>query len=761
MEKSTKSYKKKIETIIQELDEIFTEYGSKERLELLENGLKSILFLFIGINQKSNLKDTNLIIDYVTKLCLQCNDSNVEKLPILVQYIGFFIHSINVDFFKDKEKRKNLIDSLISLIKYAGRELKVKGNKFTLKTQLVMLLNEIIRVFLNVPELINDFIIVTYNEYIFKEEEDFIIFSNLLLLLIYDINFDFQYLKLLRRSIIVYLSFDKLSYSQYLYNSKFVEVLVIKLCNLYEVLPNYFELNRETETLEVSINMKRSFSIMTKDYFSMVDYVRFLCKIVNCIVSRDLKNQFKHFFFNRFLIKMIQPKLLDKPNISRSHFQYLISILKYSNNDEIIDVTANFLFGFNDEKCEKKFECEEEMNQLINGGDNKKEKNKEIELIIDIKDDDLSDFNYTKHKSREICYKILNNMKNNYESINIITYELFELFFQKRPYLMVKKFIKPYVDFCLKHIPNKSKYLGNKSFPQTQSIEKFLKIYEKYDKSNLIENIDTNMLKNYNYYMSYDIDFYGYYLKEKDIQQDLNNQSVNENSVSFNDDNLLEESLNKKIEIPRIIQTDKKTEKTENKQEEKKTDDQTIKLDNVLFDKIDEIQQLTQNMNFLLMKNIQEKLMNYQNNTQIENLFLVNLILTIISVPILKFDPDLVICHSVLLDDDINSKYSILTVIKYIVQELSKEYLSDKNKIIEQNIIEKIKEFQEQDKLNKKRKEKTETFMDKKAINYIIFFEFLKEFMVSVMHKHKFEGLVENIYGFYSDLLDEYTNHTE
>ena len=209
-------------------------------------------------------------------------------------------------------------------------------------------------------------------------------------------------------------------------------------------------------------------------------------------------------------------------------------------------------------------------------------------------------------------------------------------------------------------------------------------------------------------------------------------------------------------------------------------DDQAIILDEVLFDEIDEIQQLTQNMNFLLMKNIQEKLMNYQNNTQIENLFLVNLILTIISVPILKFDPDLVICHSVLLDDDINSKYSILTVIKYIVQELSKEYLSDKNKIIEQNIIEKIKEFQEQDNLNKKRKvtiplkkDNNEIFQvisdakniqienGKKAVNYIIFFEFLKEFMVSVMHKHKFEGLVENIYGFYSDLLDEYSNQAE
>ena len=746
MEKSTKSYKKKIETIIQELDEIFTEYGSKEKLELLENGLKSILFLFIGINQKSNLKDTNLIIDYVTKLCLQCNDSNVEKLPILVQYIGFFIHSINVDFFKDKEKRKNLIDSLISLIKYAGRELKVKGNKFTLKTQLVMLLNEIIRVFLNVPELINDFIIVTYNEYIFKEEEDFIIFSNLLLLLIYDINFDFQYLKLLRRSIIVYLSFDKLSYSQYLSNSKFVEVLVIKLCNLYEMLPNYFELNKNANTLEVSINMIKTFPIVRKEFYFLTDYVRFLCKIVNCIVSRDLKNRFKHFFFNRFLIKMIQPKLLDKPNISRSHFQYLISILKYSNNDEIIDVTANFLFGFNDEKCEKKFECEEEMNQLINGGDNKKEKNKEIELIIDIKDDDLSDFNYTKHKSREICYKILNNMKNNYESINIITYELFELFFQKRPYLMVKKFIKPYVDFCLKHIPDKSKYLGNKSFPQTQSIEKFLKIYEKFDKSDLVKNIDTNILKNYNYYMSYNINFYSYYEKEKERKTNENNEKEN-TDFTENSNQIKEKQVKKKKQFPIMNPFMNNSNNI---------DDQAIILDEVLFDEIDEIQQLTQNMNFLLMKNIQEKLMNYQNNTQIENLFLVNLILTIISVPILKFDPDLVICHSVLLDDDINSKYSILTVIKYIVQELSKEYLSDKNKIIEQNIIEKIKEFQEQDKLNKKRKEKTETFMDKKAINYIIFFEFLKQFIITIMNKNKFEGLVENIYEFYSDLLNEY-----
>ena len=53
-----------------------------------------------------------------------------------------------------------------------------------------------------------------------------------------------------------------------------------------------------------------------------------------------------------------------------------------------------------------------------------------------------------------------------------------------------------------------------------------------------------------------------------------------------------------------------------------------------------------------------EKMLNYDymKNIDIHCVIdcIINLILTIISVPILKFDPDLVICHSVLLDDDIN-----------------------------------------------------------------------------------------------------------
>lgn len=39
--------------------------------------------------------------------------------------------------------------------------------------------------------------------------------------------------------------------------------------------------------------------------------------------------------------------------------------------------------------------------------------------------------------------------------------------------------------------------------------------------------------------------------------------------------------------------------------------------------------------------------------------------------------------------------------------------------------------------------------------NYIIFFEFLREFITTITHKYRFENLVEDIYGLYSNLLDD------
>ena len=94
---------------------------------------------------------------------------------------------------------------------------------------------------------------------------------------------------------------------------------------------------------------------------------------------------------------------------------------------------------------------------------------------------------------------------------------------------------------------------------------------------------------------------------------------------------------------------------------------------------MEETEQEFQNMNFLFMKNIQQQLSNYLNNSNVENIFLTNLILTILSVPCLNFDPDLVECNSVLLDPDVTSKYSLLTVVRFLTQEINKLITSDLN----------------------------------------------------------------------------------
>ena len=49
---------------------------------------------------------------------------------------------------------------------------------------------------------------------------------------------------------------------------------------------------------------------------------------------------------------------------------------------------------------------------------------------------------------------------------------------------------------------------------------------------------------------------------------------------------------------------------------------------------------------------------------------------------------------------------------------------------------------------------------EKNYTNYFIFFEFVKEFVSSISHKHKFEGVVEDVYTFYSNSLDDYYNNT-
>jgi hypothetical protein len=105
-------------------------------------------------------------------------------------------------------------------------------------------------------------------------------------------------------------------------------------------------------------------------------------------------------------------------------------------------------------------------------------------------------------------------MRQKREHANVVIFKLFEILFEKRPYLMIKKFIKPYTDFVIKRAKDKSKYIsGNKSYPITLQLLELLNFYQKYDKTDMVNNVEASMFKNFAYYINYDIDFYAYYSK--------------------------------------------------------------------------------------------------------------------------------------------------------------------------------------------------------------------------------------------------------
>jgi hypothetical protein len=213
-----------------------------------------------------------------------------------------------------------------------------------------------------------------------------------------------------------------------------------------------------------------------------------------------------------------------------------------------------------------------------------------------------------------------------------------------------------------------------------------------------------------------------------------------------------------------------------------KNDDKIISIDNNLLKDNASVDEGILNMNFLFMKNLHEKLMNFFNNDNLENIFLVNLLITIISVPCLNFDPDLVKSTAVMLDENSESKYSFLTIFRHLSQIILDKVKNDEKKIEQlKKFIQIIFEKSENKKDKKKQEEKKEEedeeeseeedfliFLLKKdnkdkmeTTNIIIFCEFIKEYICSISHKHKFEGLIENLYGLYCEELNEFSNYEE
>ena len=209
------------------------------------------------------------------------------------------------------------------------------------------------------------------------------------------------------------------------------------------------------------------------------------------------------------------------------------------------------------------------------------------------------------------------------------------------------------------------------------------------------------------------------------------------------------------------------------------------KIDNTNFDndnknKIKEniCKDENKNINLLFMKNIHHKLVNFEENTNIENILLFNLIITIISIPNFSFDTDLLRTNLVLLDNDEKSKYSFMTIFKYHSQDIIKKLLILENEIKFKLVL---KEFNlnnnldssKNNSINEKNKFKVGldfkglNFNEKmnendknqnKIINWFIFYEFIKEIIAFISHKYKFEDFIEHLFIFYSEQLDEFYN---
>ena len=720
-----------------------------EKQERLKQYFK-VFSIFLHDEIKSKNKDTppdeNFLIFIEKNKVLPILTSNILKskqnMHLFLEYTSYFLRLLKYHEYlmSDEKLNKEIFKVILNL----SQQLYNEGKDFPYKNEYSLFLNCVTRLLLNYPKLIHHYKIRKLNPYTHKEYEEYIIFSSLMNLLELDhLIKTFEYKKYIRRSLIVHLSFDLFIDSSYFQNKAiFVEILVNKLCNYYQMLPTSFDFEASTRTLEVGCNIHLNFHVLCPLYFEFTDYTTFLNKITNCFTKENIKQKLKHYFFNQFLIKNVQPLLLSSDlKISRTHFQYLVSFLHIIKNSAMEDVIIDFLFGFSESKIARKFSC-----------DNKSEKKDKIDNDLFV--DKTVEFDYANHKASEICLRIFNNMRQKREHANVVTFKLFEILFEKKPYLMIKKFVKPYTDFVIKRTLDKNKYTTiNKSYPITIQLLELLNFYQKYDTTDMVNNIEASMFKNFAYYINYDIDFYTYYTQNED-ESILNTQGQTQNNLlnkngNNNDNTLCVDTLMKEIQDLKINKNNKTLNRNTLSLLQKK--EKNITIDVNLLNDIESIDEGILNMNFLFMKNLHEKLTNFFDNDNLENIFLTNLLITIISVPCLNFDPDLVQSTTVILDDDPNSKYSFLTIFRHLSQEILNKLKNDerrkeqlkkfikiifKNNNILNNNIKKKKDDLDEDEDENDKKNLDNDFMifllqkdnkDKmETTNFIIFCEFIK-----------------------------------
>ena len=837
--------KKEENTLNSIWEKIIKNIKNKKQITELNDNLKAFYKLikeklkFSNKSQNYNINESEKLLflkegDILTKMC-EFPITYPESSPITLEYLSLFLNILKYQkfLFNDNE---NLFKSLQNLVLNLEEDLEKKKHKFILKNEFAYLLNSITRIILNYPSFISFFFVKLKNDSN-EEYNDYTIFSSLLKLLEIEQNINnYTYKKYIRRSLIVSLSFDDINKDDYLFNNSFVvEILINKLCYYYKILPKSFDIDKNSKTLDPNLNISINNNNSKALYPKYKDYIIFLNKIINCFTDEKIKNKIKNYFFNKFLVENVMPNLLkENIKIIRTNLQYLITLLNLSkNNAIIINAISYFLFGITDSNNDNTITVNKseiynnlDINSNIeNSNENNDEKNSIKEDTIYL---NYLESNYDPEKIKNI---LLFNMHKKIDYLNIVIYELYNILFQKKPYLMIKQFVKPYTDLVISKSNNKTKFIleTETSYPMSSQLMDLLNKINSYEiYSNMENNIESSLFKNLCFYINFDIDFYNYYLnnkKKEDLLLNQSSQSTNNNnemsSFRINEDSFSEKSSNTDTLEDNIIKglnpnyiktlltskdkkSNKKKENTKNKDKINHNENDIIVKDifgNEKYIKEEEYNEINNNINnahfgndnknkikenilkdenknILFMKNIHHKLVNFENNTNVENIILFHLIITIISIPNFSFDTDLLRSNLVLLDNDEKSKYSIMTIFKYHSQNIIKNLLVSEN---EKKFKLVLKEFHLNNNLNSSKnnsiKEKNnikigldfkgfninqrmnENDKDKnKIINWLIFYEFIKEVIACISHKYKFEDLIEHLFVFYSEQLDEFYN---
>jgi len=546
-------YRKKEENTIKILwEKILTNIKDKTDMSNLSEDFYSLNKLIKEETKKINsenityIKDNN-ILNQLTNLII----NNPELRPILLEYLSSLLNNLKYLTYIF-ENNDDLFISLQNLVINLKKEFEQKSYKFLLKNEFANLLHSLTRILLTYPSMLSYFIIKSTKIYLNIEYDDFIIFSSLLKLLQLDqmIN-NYNIKKNIRRSLIVFLSFYDINKNDYLLNDSFiVEILVDKLCSYYQMLPSFFDINQNAKSLEPYANLNHNCFRTT--YLDYKDYIIFLDKIISCFTDIKIKMRFRNYFFNKFLIENVLTNILNHNlKIFRTHLQYLITLLKSSKNNKIIiNILSYFLLGLNELNDNTDNNPNEE-------GDNNNNNDNNSQINNEESSEEASDnipyiYQMVEYDPNQIRNKLLKNMCKTKEYINIIIYDLFNIFFKEKPFITMKNFVKPYIDLVINKANNKTKYiLGNMlSYPLSTQLISLLEKYFNFNKDDIINNVDCLLFKNLSFYINQDIDFYEYYKNSKKDENLLLNQSKQnlenneETSFRINEDSFSDENEN-------------------------------------------------------------------------------------------------------------------------------------------------------------------------------------------------------------------------